>query len=67
MENVISAVRAMRTVHHHPEGCELIMRQMEQTQAQNGERSDDNMKKMAQPRQTLFHVLFAYVSLKLKK
>lgn len=65
MTNVISAVQGVHTVHHHPEGCELLIRQMEQTQAQAGERGDDNMKKMAQPLQTLFHVLFTYMSVKL--
>lgn len=37
MTNVISAVQSMHTVRHHPEGCELIIRQMEQTQAQEKE------------------------------
>lgn len=64
---MISAVHSVHTVRHHPEGCELIIRQMEQTQAQDGERGDDNMKKMAQPLQTLFYVLFTYMSVKLKK
>lgn len=64
MTNVLSAMQSVHTIRHHLEGCELIIRQMEQTNGQDGERGDDNMKKMVRRLKTLFHVLFTYMSFK---